>query len=66
MLEEVGFKVKLDIQEFSSFREGAYQGNNKELMLQSLGNFTTDPWLFILNYDSEFGKRISARGRFSE
>ena len=66
MLEEVGFKVVLDIREFSSFREGPYQGNNKELMLQSLGNFTTDPWLFILNYNSQFGKRIPARGRFSD
>ena len=65
MLEEVGFKVKLDIQEFSSFREGVYQGNNRELMLQSLGNFTTDPWLFILNYNTQFGERIPARGRFS-
>ena len=65
MLEEVGFKVKLDIREFSTFRETVYQGNNEELMLQSLGNFTTDPWLFILNYDSDFGKRIPKRGRFS-
>ena len=34
-------------------------------MLQSLGNFTTDPWLFILNYDSKFGERIPTRSRFS-
>jgi peptide/nickel transport system substrate-binding protein len=65
MLEEVGFEVRLDIQEFSTFREGVYRGNNEELMLQSLGNFTTDPWLFVLNYNSRFGERISQRGRFS-
>lgn len=65
MLEEVGFQVRLDIQELSTFREGVYQGNNEELMLQSLGNFTTDPWLFVLNYNSRFGERISARGRYS-
>jgi peptide/nickel transport system substrate-binding protein len=65
MLEEVGFEVKLDIREFSTFRETVYQGNNEELMLQSLGNFTTDPWLYILNYDSRFGERIPTRGRFS-
>ncbi len=34
-------------------------------MLQSLGNFTTDPWLFILNYDSRFGERLPTRTRFS-
>jgi peptide/nickel transport system substrate-binding protein len=65
MLEDVGFEVDLDIREFSTFRETVYQGNNEELMLQSLGNFTTDPWLYILNYDSRFGDRIPVRGRFS-
>jgi peptide/nickel transport system substrate-binding protein len=65
MLEDVGFEVELDIREFSTFRETVYRGNNEELMLQSLGNFTTDPWLFILNYDSRFGERIPTRGRFS-
>ena len=65
MLEEVGFQVNLDIREFSNFRETVYLGNNEELMLQSLGNFTTDPWLFILNYDSKFGERIPTRSRFS-
>jgi ABC-type transport system substrate-binding protein len=43
-----------------------YQGNNEELMLQSLGNFTTDPWLFILNYDTKFGADPATRGRFSD
>jgi peptide/nickel transport system substrate-binding protein len=65
MLEEVGFEVELDIREFSNFRETVYRGNNEELMLQSLGNFTTDPWLFILNYDSRFGERLPTRTRFS-
>lgn len=65
MLEEVGFQVRLDIQELSTFREGVYQGSNEELMLQSLGNFTTDPWLFVLNYNSRFGERLSTRGRYS-
>jgi peptide/nickel transport system substrate-binding protein len=65
MLEDVGFEVRLEIEEWSTFREGTYQGNNEELMLQSLGNFTTDPWLFVLNYDSRFGERIPTRGRFS-
>lgn len=65
MLEDVGFEVKLDIREYSNFRETVYQGNNEELMLQSLFNFTTDPWLFIHNYNSFFGERIPARGRFS-
>jgi peptide/nickel transport system substrate-binding protein len=65
MLEEVGFEVELDIREFSTFRETVYQGSNEELMLQSLGNFITDPWLFILNYDSKFGERIHTRTRHS-
>ena len=65
MLEDVGFVVDLDIREFSTFRETVYQGSNEELMLQSLGNTITDPWIFIRNYNSIFGERIPVRGRFS-
>ncbi len=65
MLEDVGFEVDLDIREFSTFRETVYRGNNEELMLQSLGNIITDPWIYILNYDSRFGGRTITRGRFS-
>lgn len=65
MLEDVGFEVKLDILESSTFREGVYRGQNEELMVQSLGNFITDPWIFILNYDSQFGDRTHTRTRHS-
>ncbi|MDA0991262.1 MAG: ABC transporter substrate-binding protein, partial [Verrucomicrobia bacterium] len=66
MLEEVGFEVKLDIREPTSFREQVYPNKNEELMLESLGNFITDPWIYILNYDSSFGERPIARTRLSD
>jgi peptide/nickel transport system substrate-binding protein len=65
MLRDVGFEVELDIREFSTFRETVYRGSNEELILQSLGNFITDPWLFVLNYDSNFGETTGTRDRCS-
>lgn len=65
MLEDVGFEVRLDIRDNTSFREQVYPGNNEELLLQSLGNFVTDPWLFVLNYNSRFGERDMPRDRSS-
>jgi peptide/nickel transport system substrate-binding protein len=65
MLEDVGFQVRLDIRDNTSFRETVYPGNNEELLLQSLGNFVTDPWLFVLNYNSRFGERDMPRDRSS-
>jgi peptide/nickel transport system substrate-binding protein len=65
MLEDVGFEVRLDILEPSTFNETVYQGQNEELMVQSLGNRVTDPWIFILNYDSQFGERDITRTRHS-
>jgi peptide/nickel transport system substrate-binding protein len=66
MLEDVGFKVRLDIRDLTNFRETVYQSNPGGIMLQTLGNFTTDPWLFILNYNSRFGNRAMPRNRFSD
>jgi peptide/nickel transport system substrate-binding protein len=65
MLEDVGFEVRLDILEPSTFNETVYRGQNEELMVQSLGNRITDPWIFILNYDTKFGERTVARTRHS-
>jgi len=66
MLEDVGFIVRLDIRDVTNFRETVYQDNPGGIMLQTLGNFTTDPWLFVLNYDSKFGNRAMPRNRFSD
>lgn len=66
MLEDVGFLVDLDIRDLTNFRETVYQNNPGGIMLQTLGNFTTDPWLFVLNYDSKFGTRAMPRNRFSD
>lgn len=66
MLEDVGFQIRLDIRDLTNFRETVYQNNPGGLMLQTLGNFTTDPWLFVLNYDSKFGTRAMPRNRFSD
>ncbi|MCA1788319.1 MAG: ABC transporter substrate-binding protein [Thioalkalivibrio sp.] len=66
MLEDVGFVVNLDIRDLTNFRETVYQDNPGGIMLQTLGNFTTDPWLFVLNYDSKFGERAMPRNRFSD
>jgi peptide/nickel transport system substrate-binding protein len=66
MLEDVGFIVDLDIRDLTNFRETVYQNNPGGIMLQTLGNFTTDPWLFVLNYDSKFGTRAMPRNRFGD
>jgi peptide/nickel transport system substrate-binding protein len=66
MLEDVGFLIDLDIRDLTNFRETVYQNNPGGIMLQTLGNFTTDPWLFVLNYDSKFGTRSMPRNRFSD
>jgi ABC-type transport system substrate-binding protein len=66
MLEDVGFLVDLDIRDLTNFRETVYQNNPGGIMLQTLGNFTTDPWLFVLNYDSKFGTRAMPRNRFGD
>lgn len=66
MLEDVGFIVRLDIRDLTNFRETVYQDNPGGIMLQTLGNFTTDPWLFVLNYDSQFETRSMPRNRFSD
>jgi hypothetical protein len=66
MLEDVGFIVRLDIRDLTNFRETVYTDNPGGIMLQTLGNFTTDPWLFVLNYDSQFGTRSMPRNRFSD
>jgi peptide/nickel transport system substrate-binding protein len=66
MLEDVGFQIDLDIRDLTNFRETVYQNNPGGIMLQTLGNFTTDPWLFVLNYDSKFGERSMPRNRFGD
>jgi peptide/nickel transport system substrate-binding protein len=66
MLEDVGFLIDLDIRDLTNFRETVYQNNPGGIMLQTLGNFTTDPWLFVLNYDSKFGTRSMPRNRFGD
>ena len=66
MLEDVGFIVNLDIRDLTNFRETVYQSNPGGIMLQTLGNFTTDPWLFVLNYDSKFGTRAQPRTRYGD
>lgn len=65
MLDEIGFEVELKLEEGTTFLEGTYRDQNEELMLESLGNRITDPWIFILNYDSNFGERTIPRTRAS-
>ena len=66
MLEDVGFQVRLDIRDLTTFRETVHPGNNEELMLQTLGNRITDPWIFLFVYNSLYGERVFPRDRFSD
>ncbi len=63
MLQDVGFKVDLNVMDLTTFREKIYVPyKNEELYFESLGNSFFDPWIAVLSEQSDRRERSGWSG----